>query len=205
MIRGEIKKLAEQSLEYLDPPLVKACLDSMEKIIKNYRGGYIVPPPPPPVKPEPPANPEPPDRPRVKARHVSFSSLGMHTANGWGYPNRTEPLGDLLNAPPDRNLPTSNLLAVLVYQASAMIDLTSAVQNKITQMCKELEGLRRDIKSEQTRVENAREKAAKAEEKAALAREKAALAEASVIPPKVTVIQAGDNWSRLEKRARRKF
>lgn len=133
----------------------------------------------------------------MKKRHVTFAELGMWTADGFGHPNETDSLTDLLNAPPLARRGTNELLALLVYQQSAAIKL----------LRDELPKLRKAIQSSQAIADKAREKAAKAEEKAANARERAAVAEAqaNAAAQPTLLIQAGDSWQSLEDRIRRKF
>jgi nucleoid-associated protein YgaU len=140
-------------------------------------------------------------------RHVSFSEIGLRASGRFGHPNQTQSLEDLVNKPPlARGADATELLSLLVYQQSALIDLMLQTNNTLDDMRRELSAVRRDMKSSQTRVAAAREKAAKAEEKAANARERAATAEAEA-NAKITVhvIQAGGDLRKLDERIKRKF
>ncbi len=139
-------------------------------------------------------------------RHVNYTELGLLTADSFGHPKQTKDLADLLNEPPLAKRSTNELLATLVYQQAAVIQL---LRDELAAIHRDVAGIRKDIKSTQTQKEAAREKAAKAEEKAAKARERAALAEAEAAKASepALLIQAGDsdNWEQLQDRIRRKF
>lgn len=135
-------------------------------------------------------------------RHVPYTELGLLTAN-FGHPDRTEDIGNLLNKPPLAHKETNQLLATLVYQQAAMIQI---LRDELQGLRQDVAALRRDLRSAQTRKASAREQAAKAEEKAAKARERAAIAEAyakTAQPP--VIIQMGDNLEELEARFNRTF
>ncbi len=142
-------------------------------------------------------------------RHVNFTEIGLYTADGFGHIKQTKSLTDLVNDPPLANRSETQLLAILVYQQSAVIQL---LKDELKEIRLDVAAIRRDIKQKTNAREQAakaEEKAAKAEEKAAKARERAALAEIEVIkasePTSQIQIQAGDNWESLEDRIRRKF
>lgn len=141
----------------------------------------------------------------MQERHVNYADIGKHTAASFGHTKATQSLTELVNSPPlALMMSEKQLLALMVYQQSAVIALLNDVRQAMA-------GVRRDIKSEQKRVASARyqaaEKAARAEEKAAKARERAAIAEreaAEAAQPPV-MIQAGGSLRSLESRIKRKF
>jgi len=141
----------------------------------------------------------------MNERHVKFTELGLLTAETFGHPKQTKTLVEILIDPPlAASMTEKDLLSMLVYQQSAVIQL---LRDELKAIRSDVSAIRRDLKHAQTRVAAAREKAAKAEEKAAKARERAAEAEirAAAEQEPTVLIQAGAYFRKLEPQIRRKF
>lgn len=137
-----------------------------------------------------------------KPRHVTFAEIGLKTSGTYGYPDQVKSTIELLQNPMlAMCYDDTQLLAVLVYQLSALLQQQSQMIEILLSAKASIDGLRNDNKLAQTIVETARVKAAKAEEKAAVAREKANLSS----PSNIKIVQAGRSLRRFEKRIKKKF